>query len=147
MTEDERLRIEGRLNNWGRWAGTGAGGGPHGHCASAEHRYVAEKLGEDEQAIHRTVMPVDALDAEIVERAITKIPCKRSRRFLVESYVYQVARVNLEKKFQAFGALFEPYRYRVVKLAAESIANEECGLIRRGKPLWAGVARSTRRRV
>lgn len=146
MTEDERLRIEGRLNNWGRWANNGVGFGG-GHCASAEYRYVAERLGEDEQAVHRTTMPVDALDAELVERAVTKLECQRSKKFLVDSYVHQVSRINLERKFRVYGALFEPYRLRVVKLAAEIIAQEECGLIRRGKPLWAGVARITRRRV
>lgn len=145
MTEGELMKIEGRLNNWGRWAFSGGGGG--GHCASAEYRYVPEKLGDDEQAVHRTPMPVDAIDAELVEEAVTRMRCARARLFLKEAFVYQVSRPTLERLFRAYGSLLEAYRLRVLQLASEAIAAQEVVLIRKGKPLWAGVARITSRRV
>ena len=145
MTEGELAKIEGRLNNWGRWAFSSGGGG--GHCASAEYRYVPEKLGEDEQAVHRTPMPVDAVDAELVEEAVTRMTNARARLFLKEAYVYQVSRPTLERLFRAYGVLLEAYRLRVLQLAGEAIASQEVVLVRKGKPLWAGIGRIARRGV
>ena len=146
MTEGELAKIEARLNNWGRWAFSGSGGGK-GHCCSAEYRYVPEKLGDGEQAVHRTPMPVDALDAELVEEAVTRMTNARARLFLKEVYVYQVCRSNLESMFRLYGQMLEAYRIRVLQLAGEAIVSQEVVLVRKGKPLWAGVARITRGRV
>lgn len=145
MTEGELTKIEERLSNWGRWAFSSGGGGRH--CASAEYRYVPEKLGEDEQASDRTPKSVDVTDAELVEEAVTRMRCARARLFLKEAFVYQVSRTTLERLFRAYGALLEAYRLRVLQLAGEAIAAQEVVLIRKGKPLWAGVARITSRRV
>lgn len=146
MTEGQLAAIEERLQNWGRWA-FGTIGGGKGHCASVEYRYVPEKLGEGEQAVHRTAMTVDVLDAETVERAVTSLQCRVARRFLIKAYVFRASRVTLSQMFRIQGALYDAYRLRVAKLVADTLQDQDRRHVRRGKPLWAGVARTTKARV
>lgn len=141
MDDGQFERLEGRLNNWGRWAFSAGGG--RGHCLSVEHRYLPPKLAEGEQAAHRTPMPVDMLDAEVVEKAVTTLPCVTARRFLIKVYVYRSCPPAICRQFRLAVDLFEGFHYRNVMLVAQQLRaqQDESPLIRRGKPLWAGTCR------
>jgi hypothetical protein len=145
MNESQFVRIEQRLDNWGQWSRAGCGG--VGHCASAEHRYVAEKLGEDEQAVHRIPQALNVVDAELVENAVTTLKCRHARAFLIMAFIERCSRSTLERKFRLHSNLYLGYRVRVAEMVATQLAAMEVKLIRRGQPLWAGVARIARGRV
>lgn len=75
--------IDQRLCNWSRWAYSRLGGS--GHCGSAEHHYRPEKYA-DEAKLERTAMPIDGLDAEIVEKAICRIAVQSLPRRFIRSF-------------------------------------------------------------
>jgi hypothetical protein len=146
LNEAQFARMEERLQNWGQWARTGGAG--KGHCGSVEHRYIAEKLGEGEQAVHRTPRAVDAIDAELIEDAVSALKCRAARFFLMAAFVEQWARPTLQRVFRLRGDhLYVAYRVRAASLVADEVAEAEARLVKRGKPLWAGVARIARGRV
>lgn len=143
LNEAQFARMEERLQNWGQWARLGGGG--KGHCASVEYRYVAEKLGEGEQAVHRTPRALDPVDAELVEAAVTALRCRGARYFLRLAFVEQYTRLTLQREFRLRSdALYLAYRVRTATLVADQLSANEVKLIKRGKPLWAGVARTTK---
>lgn len=134
-------RLDQRMRNWGTWAsGDGAG---RGVCASAEHHYVPPKLGEGEEAVHRTPMSVDVVDAERIERAVCRILVLPVRRFLVDNYVRRYNRARLCERARVDLQLLEAFHLRALTMVADSLASQEVQLVRRGKALWAGVARIT----
>lgn len=142
MTDDQYAQLQIRLQNWGRWAYTrGGGGGGIGHCGSVEHRYRAPKLGEGEVASHRIRLPVDPADAETIERAVIALRCISARCFLIDQYVKGYARTTLERKFRIHGNLYYAYRRNATEMVAAALRSLDPHLIRRGQPIWAGVAR------
>jgi len=67
---EERLKLEFRLLNWGRWARSD--GPTRGTCASAERYYLP--LRSDTEAFASTPMGIDIDDAERLERALLRLP-------------------------------------------------------------------------
>ena len=139
MNETEFLRWDQRMRNWGRWAGAGGGGG-RGCCASAERYYLPPKLGDGEQAIHRTVMTLDVPDAELVERAVCSIQIRPVKRFLIDNYVRCYDRLRICRRIRLDDNLLESFHRRALATVADQVAAHEVVLIRRGKLLWAGLA-------
>lgn len=147
MTETDLAKTEDRLWNWGRWARQNDQA--PGRCASAEGRYLPPRLAEGETAAHRTPMPIDVLDAELIERAVVAIPHHRSRKYLVLRYVRRFDRELLRRRVRLDAALIEGFHRRVVADLVELVRSMhgDVVLVRKGHPWWAGVARITRRGV
>jgi hypothetical protein len=145
MNEAQVEQVDARLINWGRWAASERH--RRGRCLSVEHRYLPPRLAEDETAAQRTPMPLNVPDAELVESAVVALRCRPTRRFLVNYYVKRWARQTVCREHGITEDMFLGYRARVCELVAESLREREDLLIRRGKPLWAGVARIARGRV
>ena len=161
-------RMDQRMRNWGRYCAGDSGGGV-GTCASAERFYVAPKADEQRMDRH-AVEPVDVLDAELVERAVTRIMPGRERKFAVFFYVRRFDRGLVCRRLRLgcnCGArdhrhhhdgerngrhvtrceMFEAFRRRVLGAVHDRLLHleaEPVSLIRKGKPLWAGVARITK---
>lgn len=151
MTDGQFEQLEIRLHNWGRWANGGrvsyVGGGA-GHCGSAEYRYRAPKLADDEVASHRIPAPVDTQDAQTIEVAIRSLRCLTARKFLLDQYVKGISRPTLERQYRIHGNLYLAYRRRIAEMVREALrAIGHPELIRRGSLIWAGVARCGRSAV
>lgn len=80
--------IEDRLWNWGAVMRVGR---HKGHCFSAEHWYVRERAAIDDWEERRVpkMMPLQVLDADVVEAAWRSIPEKKQKQVLKLTYVNQ----------------------------------------------------------
>jgi hypothetical protein len=145
MNEAQVQRVDDRLQNWGRWASSDRR--RRGRCLSVEHRYLPPRLAENETALQRTPMPLNVPDAELVESAVVALRCRSTRRFLVNYYVRRWSRQTVCREHGITEDMFLGYRARACEMVAESLLEREDLLIRRGKPLWAGVARTAMGRV
>jgi hypothetical protein len=139
MTEGQFAQLNARMDNWGRWAHVSSGA--NGHCASVEHRYVPPRLGEGEQACDRITQAINSLDAEIVERAVVALRCQAARIFLKKLYVYRASRHSLCDMFKLPREQYRSYWARALEMVTESLRAQDVTLIRRGRPIWAGIAR------
>ena len=138
MNQAELHVVEGRVINWARWANSGAA--PRMRCASAEGKYLPPAADEDKLEFLRA-NPINVLDAEKIERCICSLP-SCGRVFIVLLYVKRVPVERLMKKFHIEPSMFEAFRLRNLKDVAERAASmDEVVLIRRGRPIWAGLAK------
>jgi len=67
----EHKVIDARLANWSRWA-KGRGSGPSVSILGRLYRAPRQ----DWRTVPQAIMPVDAIDAAKVERAVTQLPAK-----------------------------------------------------------------------
>ena len=89
--------IDDRLDNWGRWAHERA---RRGRAMSAEGRYLPERLrGEEETDRRRAALPIDAIDATVVDAALAPVkgfPMRESR-LLKLHYVRRLSDKNVRE--------------------------------------------------
>lgn len=138
MTKDEVQRLEARMWNWGRWA-SGCGV-IRQRCASAEGAYDAPSWeGEKLEALASA--PVDLVDAERVELALQKL-MRGERQILVAIYAKRWDKYEISRKLRFHVKLFEPAKLKILTRFSSVLADAAAiTLIRRGKPIWAGVSK------
>lgn len=129
------VRMESRCWNWGRWAYEGTGG--VGHCASAEHRYVAPRPDNEKLQNAYALPRIDVGDAECIEAGIVALRCEPDRRFLKMLWVDGRSEKEICRKLHIHPKLFEAFNLRV--LGALSYRLEE---IAAGRGVKQVVARA-----
>jgi hypothetical protein len=79
-------RLHDRLCNWARWV---ADQRQQGRCRSIEHRYVPERIDNDERRKQISSIPMDIFDAARIESAISSRSYPSSyRQSLIAYYVH-----------------------------------------------------------
>lgn len=130
--------VEGRVINWARWVSTESAAPQR--CASAEGRYLPPAADDAKLEFLRS-NPVDVLDAERIERGICLLP-DAGRILLVLHYVKCLPPSRIVKRLRIPRNLYDAFRQRnLCDLAQRVEALDETKLIRRGKLIWAGLAK------
>lgn len=106
MTKDQQEKLEGRLDNWGRW--NRARGSSPGRCGSIESRHVAERDPEATRIEHLTQAPIDNLDAEVIEAAVVALRIGRARELLRRVYVQRKDKLALARWLNVSPMLVQP---------------------------------------
>lgn len=119
--------MDQRCWNWGRWAGGGGLGAP-GCCGSAERRYVPPRDDSEVRRERISRIPVDILDAEVVEAAIVNLQDRRSRRFLVLHYVQHAERTFVCQRLRLAVGLFEGQQLLVLLQVQQAVERQRLGL-------------------
>ena len=135
---------ERRLIEWARWVARN-GAGP-GRCGSAEGRYLPPRVDEDEAAAKAQV-PIDTNDAEQIERLMHSTVCRAARSVLAAHYLHRsVGAAYARRQGLTLEALKVMVQRAVAHLGNRIDADDEkVHVIRRGKPIWAGVAPAKQR--
>lgn len=128
---------------WGRWAGVGARAGI-ARCGSAEGRYVSGYGDAEERPRDTDEVMITEDRAQLIERAILAMPYGE-RRFVVMAYGRRERRKSLCEKCRISSDLIEGYQIHALRMLGEVIERLDAPpvLIRKGKMLWAGVAKIT----
>ena len=142
MREVEVAHLESRLSNWRDWFLFYGGGGELAECGSAERRFVTPRVDEEAVA-QRNVDLTDVADAEIVHKAMIALPWHPVRIFLHAWYAKTIPVRALKKVVKVDWNGMDSFRRRNLQLLAIEIVRLEMSsvvLIRRGAPIWGGVA-------
>lgn len=143
MKDTEREQLEARLENWAAWFSGWDNSRCKRTCGSAESRYVAPRVDE-EQVQNRYVSTIDVADAEEVHQALQALPWKPTRQFLYLWCGNKMHRAVLVRLTKVPLAEIDEFLVRNLRALAVELARIERGrvhIIRRGQPIWAGVAK------
>lgn len=133
--------VEARVVNWVRWLYMSDG--RRGRCASAERHYTAPAADGEGLAHRMDLLSIDSIDAERVQQAYVLLP-GGMRRLLLMVYrdkrpMHRIAKPlglsehDLDRVDRAINAT-------LARLEAHLDAiDRPIHLLRRGKPLWAGI--------
>lgn len=144
MRDVERDQLESRLQNWAQWFSGWSDSSSKGKCASAEYRYVAPRVDE-EKVQSRYVNTIDVADAMEVHDAMQALPWKPTRLFLYYWYGHKLPKPLIARHVRIPLLELDEFLVGKLRLLAIELARIERGrvhIIRRGKPIWAGVAKT-----
>lgn len=128
------------------WASFVTGGPCRGRCGSVEGRYIAPRCDEVGAAA-KAQIPIDIDAAEQVERLMHTSVLESARRLLKALYIEQQSKSFVARKCSMSIETIEQMRQRALMHVGQRIDfdNEPVHVIRRGKPIWAGVAPAKQR--
>lgn len=89
LSETEVLNLLELMRTWARWANSIAGAS-RGSCGSAERLFVAPRPDEEKLA-RQARGPLDVIDAENVETALSALRSPVDRQFLIHRHQYHGA--------------------------------------------------------
>lgn len=142
MKPKEIEALEARLENWRVWWASYNDSRGVGCCGSVESRYVAPR--PDDEAVSRGAgSTVDVADAETVHAALQALPLNPIRRFFFCWYGRSMPKHVYLRKCKLTDEQFDPFRERNLELLAIQLVRLEKStvvLIRRGAPIWSGIA-------
>lgn len=107
--------IERRLENWGAWARSRAGGGFASGCSSAERRYVAPRDPEGVRLVETSREPIVIGDAEVIEAALLKLKRPVDRALLVATFSDRFTTFTIASMFKIKPRLVRPHQVRVMR--------------------------------
>lgn len=137
LSDADISAIETRVENWARWANSGESGGHR--CASAEGRYIPPRA--DQERLVRESMPIDTCDAELIESVVTRLPTC-NRRFMVNFYVRRQTKRAICRCLGLNQLMFDGFKHLTLRQLCQMIHDRTpVKLIKRGAPIWAGLAK------
>lgn len=87
-------------------------------------------------------MPVDVSDAEMIEEAICALRSIAERSLMISWYVQGRNKYEIARRLRFEVEFFEAFRRRTIVRLGEFVASRTgVKLIRRGRPIWAGLAK------
>lgn len=86
MPEEQQIKLEERLHNWGRWLRAGGGGAGPRECGSVESRYVAPRDDDGTRADLISREAIDQYDAPLIEAGVCGLRIERARQLLRREY-------------------------------------------------------------
>lgn len=139
MIQVEIDRLEERLANWARCMWPGGPG--QARCASAEGQYVPPRADE-ERMVRQARTPLDIRDGAFMEEAVTSLALQRDRLIITYTYLLGRQPKEIARKLKFHVDQYEDALAISLQRLSDRIAQmESVKLIRRGRPLWAGVAK------
>lgn len=131
--------VEARVVNWVRWLMLDDAG--KGRCGSAERNYRSQGDASEAQERRVSIQSIDAVDAQLVQQAFVSLP-PNMRRLLQLWYVQQRPERRIARAFGMAESAVLPAREATLSALEARLAALErpMKLLRRGSPLWAGVA-------
>lgn len=131
--------VEARVVNWVRWLYMSDS--RRGRCASAERHYTAPAADGEGLAHRMDLLSINAVDAQLVQQAFVTLP-PNMRRLLQLWYVHQRSERRIARAFGMPESSVMPALESTLAAIEARLAQIErpIKLLRRGAPLWAGVA-------
>lgn len=126
---------------WGRWARQGGSGAAR--CGSAEGQYISGYGDGNDNDDQQDAVSISEDRAQLFERAVLSLSYAH-RRFLLVAYVNREQRKSVCEKCRVSAEMLEACQLLVLRDLVEAVERlDQPKLIRKGKMLWAGLARST----
>lgn len=139
LTTQQTLELERRIQNWVRWLFSDGCGS--GRCASAERMYTAPRDTERSDALVNAAdwQSIDAVDAERVQAAYALLSDK-ARTVVRMHYVKAVEAWRIARAIGVSEASMPDVVAVVLVRLRDQLEAAPVKLIRRGAPIWAGLA-------